>query len=122
MISFHFLNNISILDMNKHKLKIKYQKRKHYKPKKAKPSMHPLMDLLDPKLKRILKLFLKNKSKLYHLQQLSQEANVAIATALRIVKKLTKQEFIEIVKVGKLKIYRLAENGKTKKLLAEVKR
>lgn len=78
--------------------------------------MHALQELVDPKIKRILQLLLDHKSRHFHLQQISIEAHVSLSTTFRIIKKLVKLQFIDTTTIGKFKIYRIADNEKTKGL------
>lgn len=78
--------------------------------------MEVVYELIDKKILRIIVILLKNKDRLYHLKQLSYEANVPIATTYRIVKKLVNLSILKIEKIGKLKLYRIADNKKVKQL------
>ena len=62
-------------------------------------------NLVEPKVKRIVDVLLKNKDKLYHLKQLAAEARVPHATTFRVMKKLVKLNYVSVVKIGKLKLY-----------------
>ena len=62
--------------------------------------------LLDPKLHRLIQLFLNDKEGLYHLQKISTESKVPLGTTFRLMKKLVDAELVETVPVGKLKLYR----------------
>ncbi len=75
-----------------------------------------LSDLVDSKTLRVLETFLKNRGKLFHLQQISSESKVPTASVFRIVRKLVKLDYITITRIGKLKVYSLADNIKTKSL------
>jgi DNA-binding IclR family transcriptional regulator len=75
-----------------------------------------LRNLIDPKVLRILDLFSKNTSKLYHLKKISLDSNVPLGTTFRIVNKLVKLNVLEIVAVNKLKLYKFSINNKTKEL------
>lgn len=71
--------------------------------------LYRLMDgwnLVEPKIKRIVNVLFDNKEKLYHLKQLAADAHVPHATTFRIMKKLTKLNYVAIVKIGKLKLYK----------------
>lgn len=78
--------------------------------------MNPLVELIEPKIRKILQVLLKNRGKLYHLHQISTESKVSPATTFRLVKKLVALGFIDVTPVGKLKIYHIADNKKTKNL------
>lgn len=75
-----------------------------------------LKDLVEPKLYAVLVAFADNPEKYFHLLELSKTSKVPTATVFRLVKKLVKSEIVEQVKIGKMKIYRLNKNAKTKTL------
>ena len=72
--------------------------------------------LIDKKIVRILDLFLKNKSQLFHLNKISEDAKVPLGTTFRLVGKLVSLEILDVVVVGKLKIYKIADNEKVREL------
>jgi len=72
--------------------------------------------LVDKKVKNILNAFIKNKGELFHLQKVSKLSKVPIASSFRLVRKLEEQGFIIAIKIGKFKVYKLADNKKTKLL------
>ena len=72
--------------------------------------------LIDAKLLSILKLFLDNPSEYYHINKISKDAKVPLATTFRLVNKLLDHKIIEYHQISKFKIYKLAKNNKTKKL------
>ena len=74
-------------------------------------------DLVDPKVRKVLAVLLKNKGKLYHLRQITIESRVSSATVFRIVPMLVSLNYISITKIGKLKLYSLADNAKTQEML-----
>jgi len=73
-------------------------------------------ELIDEKLLKILTLFMHNKEQQFHLQKISQETNIPISTVFRIIRKLTNLDLIDFTTIGKLKIYRIAQNDKTREL------
>jgi DNA-binding IclR family transcriptional regulator len=73
-------------------------------------------NLIDPKVLRILDLFSKNTSKIYHLKKISIDSNVPLGTTFRIVNKLVKLNVLEVISVNKMKLYKFALNNKTKEL------
>ena len=72
--------------------------------------------LIDKKIVRILDLFLKNKNQLFHLNKISEDAKVPIGTTFRLVGKLVSLGILDVVVVGKLKIYKIADNEKVREL------
>lgn len=73
--------------------------------------------LIDPKTLKILKILLNNRSNYFHLQKLSHDSNVPIATTFRIVKKLLKENILEQTTIQKTKLYRLKQAKELEKLL-----
>ena len=63
-----------------------------------------------------LKLFLtlsKNPEKIYSLTELSKQTKLSITTILRLTQIFTKNHILEQIIVGKIKLYKLAQNKKT---------
>ena len=73
-------------------------------------------DLVDPKIVKILRLLIANKGKHYHLQKIASDAKVPLASTFRLVNKLVKLGYIDVILVGKFKLYKLAVNEKIKEL------
>jgi hypothetical protein len=69
--------------------------------------------LIDSKLTRVIKTFLRDKDGLFHLKKISNHSKVPLTTTLAITKKLVGLDILEIVVIGKFKLYRLAKNKKT---------
>lgn len=80
-----------------------------------------LTGLIDPKIEKILKVFIENKEELFHLKKISAHSKVPLTTTFSLIKKLAKLDIISISKVGKLKLYKLAENKKTSFLESIIK-
>lgn len=78
-------------------------------------------ELIDNKLLKILKLLLNNKEQQFHLQKISQDTKVPVSSVFRIMKKLVKLELVEQIVIGKVKIYKIAHNEKTKQLDVNIK-
>lgn len=72
--------------------------------------------IVDPKILRILKLLLDNKSKFFHLTDIAAKANVPAASTFRLMSKLVRLDFIEYEVTGKMKIYRLKDSKKSRKI------
>lgn len=83
--------------------------------------MSVFAELIDAKLLKILDLLLKNKDKYFHLHKIAQETKVPVSTVFRIVKKLVRLNLIEQTIIGKIKIYKIAHNQKTKELYLKLK-
>ncbi len=75
-----------------------------------------LEGLVDKKVRNILKIFIKNKDELFHLKKISEMSKVPIATSFRIVRRLVMLGFVRVIRVGKFKLYKLADNKKTELL------
>lgn len=65
--------------------------------------MSRLARLVDPKILRLLSIL--RDGKIYHLTQLSKDANVAPATTMRLLKTLEEHEFVAVTIAGKIKLY-----------------
>ena len=76
-----------------------------------------LEGIIDRNVNSILSMFVKDKSELFHLQKVSKLSGVPIATSFRIVRRLVSLGFVAVIKVGKFKVYKIAENKKTKVLV-----
>ena len=65
-----------------------------------------LQQVIDKKLLRIIRLFLNKNNQLFHLQKISAESKIPIGTTFRLIKKLTACGLVDIVSVGKIKLYK----------------
>ena len=74
--------------------------------------MSILRELIDSKVAKILDIFIVNKSKFFHLSMVSKSSKVPVSSTFRIINSLVNLGILEQMKVGKMKIYRLAENEK----------
>lgn len=72
--------------------------------------------LIDKKTLKILDLLLKSKNKYFHLSEISKHSKIPITSTFRIIKQLVSIGIIEITIIGKMKIYRISSNNKTKEL------
>lgn len=80
-------------------------------PKKN-PKINPLGGLVEPNVLAIFNALFKNPKQLYHLNSLAQSANVPVSTTSRIITRLVAENFAEEVIVGKITLYKLAQNQK----------
>jgi len=78
--------------------------------------MHPIRSLIDKKVLKILEVFLKNKGKLYHLNKLSKDSGVPLASSFRIVSRLVALKIVSVAIVGKIKIYSVEDNKEIRKI------
>jgi predicted transcriptional regulator len=62
--------------------------------------------LIDPKILRIVQLFLKKEDELFHLQKISQEAKVPLGSTFRLIKEIENTGLIDTITVGKTKLYK----------------
>ena len=78
--------------------------------------MGVLNGLVDDKILRILKLFLSKPDEFFHINKVSKESDVPLATAFRIINTLLENDLIEFQRISKFKIYRIKKSNKTRKL------
>lgn len=72
--------------------------------------------LVDDKTLRVLRVFLNNPDEFFHINKVSQKSKVPLATTFRIMKNLLELDILSVQKISKFKIYKLADNKKTKRL------
>jgi hypothetical protein len=75
-----------------------------------------LEGLFDRKLISVLRVFFRDRTKQHFLQELSRQSKVPMATCSRILYKLSRLEIIEVSKISRTKLYRLAANRKAEYL------
>lgn len=73
-----------------------------------------LEGLFDPKILKIVRLFLNEKDNQFYLREISNKVNVPVATTFRIIKKLLKLGIIEEIKIKKFKFYKIKEGSNIK--------
>jgi len=78
--------------------------------------MDLLKGLVDDKVLRVLKVFLLEPDQFFHINKVSQDSEVPLATTFRIINSLVNNNMLKIEKIGKFKLYRLADNKKIKQL------
>ncbi|MBN2367455.1 hypothetical protein JXC34_00425 [Candidatus Woesearchaeota archaeon] len=78
--------------------------------------MDILEGIIDDKVLRVLKLFLNNPDEFYHINKVSEESKVPLATTFRIMNNLLQNKIIEHKTISKFRIYRLSKNQKTRKM------
>lgn len=84
--------------------------------------MDVLKEIFDEKIVEIVNVFIENPEKKFSLTDISNITKVKVATTFRIINKLLKKEFLTPVTIGKVNIYQLAKNEKTRSLLAILKK
>ena len=80
-----------------------------------------LEELFDDKLIKIIRLFISNQKKQFYLKEISDNTKVPMATAHRILRKLSKLEIIDEINISKFKVYRLGGNEKVVFLLSFIR-
>ncbi len=80
------------------------------------PEDNFLQELFDDKKLRILRLFLRDSSKEFYLREVSGMTKVSDASTFRIVNLLVRLGLLEVVKIKKLKLYKLSSNKNVKLL------
>jgi len=73
-----------------------------------------LEQLFDPKTIKIIRLFMEDNEKEYYLQEIAKEVKVPVASVFRIVNRMVSLDIVELVKIKRFKLYRLAQNEKVK--------
>ncbi len=85
--------------------------------RKGMPRMPSLLvELIDPKMVAVLRVFLEQKDKLFHLQKVSRVSGVSLGTTFRLVHRMARLEILEIEKIGEFKLYRLGRSKEIKAL------
>ncbi|MBI4981475.1 hypothetical protein HZC30_08050 [Candidatus Woesearchaeota archaeon] len=74
--------------------------------------VEPLSGLVEPNVLAIFSALFNHPSQLYHLNSLAQTATVPVSTTSRIITRLVQEKFAEEVIVGKIILYKLAQNKK----------
>lgn len=77
--------------------------------------------LIDDKTLRVISVFLDAPNELFHINKVSKEAKVPLATTFRIINLLYKEKIIEKKTIGKFSIYRFAANKKTRHLKRSIR-
>jgi len=62
--------------------------------------------VIEPKLLRIIQLFLNKEDEIFNLQKISSESKVPLGSTFRLMKKITKTGLVETIPIGKTKLYR----------------
>lgn len=75
-----------------------------------------LKGLVDAKKLAIFLAFSKDTKKIFSLTELSKQAKVPVPTVMRVVNDLVALKIVEKIVVGKIKLYKLAQNKKTEQL------
>jgi len=78
--------------------------------------MSVLDGLVDQKTNSVMSVFFSSPDKFFHINKVSQESGVSLASTFRIMNALVDLDIIEFQTISKFKIYRLKKNKKTKEL------
>jgi hypothetical protein len=81
-----------------------------------------LEELIDPKTLKILRIFFDDDKRPFYLREISKITGVALASTFRIVNHLFNLKILEQVSLAKFKVYRLADNERTRFLGQLVKK
>ena len=72
--------------------------------------------LIEPKTLSILHSLTSKPNQMFHLHSLAKASKVPVTSTARIVKKLVQSGFIQQVCIGKISVYKLADNEKVRVL------
>ena len=75
-----------------------------------------LSELFDEKLLKVISILMTNRNKKFYLQEIADQTKVPIASTYRILQKLSRLGLVDLVPVSRFKLYRIADNEKTKQL------
>ncbi|MBR9706413.1 helix-turn-helix domain-containing protein [Candidatus Pacearchaeota archaeon] len=84
--------------------------------------MEVLKDLFDEKILEIINLFMENPEKRYFLSDVANITKINVTTTFRILNKLVSKGFLRATIVGKVRIYQLEKNEKTRELIKILKK
>ena len=85
-------------------------------------NLNILKDLFDEKVIGIMNIFINNPEKQFYLSELSKLSRINISTTFRILNKLSEQGFLKMVVIGKVKMYQMDGNEKTRALVNFLKK
>lgn len=69
-----------------------------------------IQELFDKKILNILNVFFDDKENEFYLREIAKLGGVAPATTFRIINKLLKLGIIDVIKIKKIKLYKLSDN------------
>jgi len=81
-----------------------------------------LKELFDEKILKVLDALIAHPEKKFYLSEISSVAGVNISTVFRILNKLTEQQFVKQIAMGKIRFYQFNRNEKTLSLLKMLKK
>lgn len=81
-----------------------------------------LEELIDPKTLKILRVFFDDDKRPFYLREISKLTGVALASTFRVVNHLFQLKILDRVSIAKFKVYRLADNERTRFLGQLVKK
>ncbi len=73
-----------------------------------------LEKLIDPKILKILRVFFENDKRPFYIREIAKLTKVPIASTFRTIQQLTELKLIDQQSLAKFKVYRLADNEKTR--------
>ena len=77
--------------------------------------------LINKKVLKILDLLLRNKGELFHLNKISEDTKVPLGTTFRLVNQLVALDLLDVIVIGKMKIYKISDSKETKQLEQTIK-
>jgi hypothetical protein len=75
-----------------------------------------LKGLVDMRRISLYLFFLKDQEKVFSLTELSEKAKIPVASTMRIMRDILENSLVEVVMVGKIKLYKCANNQKVMEL------
>jgi DNA-binding IscR family transcriptional regulator len=72
--------------------------------------------LIEDKTLAVFTVLATNPGQLFHLNSLAKSAKVPITSTARIIKRLVESEFAIESKIGKISVYKIADNDKVRGL------
>jgi len=84
--------------------------------------MDVLRDLFDERIIEIINLFIRNPEKQYSLSEVANTTKINITTTFRILNKLVSKNYVKATVIGKIRVYQLEKNEKTRNLLGFLKK
>lgn len=81
-----------------------------------------LKDLFDEKIIRIMNVFIVNPDKQFYLSEIAKFSKINISTTFRVLNRLSLQGFLRVTVIGKVRMYQLERNDKTRALINFIKK
>ena len=78
--------------------------------------MSLIRHLIEKKTLKILDLLLEKKQKYFHLSEISKLGKIPVASTFRIINHLVSLGVVDVMVLGKMKIYRISSKSETEEL------